>query len=159
MKLHPSPALLSVSPVPTIYLSYPKQRTGCNNRSTGNIKIPTDNAPKTIFAIGSSDSSIQHLWTLFTTLTLALLTCFQIIVFCFAFFRLMQVISSRRRIESNHSAKAQLLKGIGWISGSLILGGTETVIGFVVGGFWVVLSRRILRLLTRAFLCIGVIKG
>ena len=79
-------------------------------------------------------------------------------VFCFSFFRLTQAISSRRA-ERDHSAKAQLIKGIGWISGSLMLGGIETVIGFVVGGFWLVLSRRILRLLTRVSLCIGVIKG
>ena len=40
-----------------------------------------------------------------------------------------------------------------------MLGAIETVIGFAVGGYGVVLSRRILRLLSRASLCIGVIKG
>lgn len=157
MKLQPSPAFLSVSPVPTIYLAYPKQRTCCN-RFTGNIKIPNQ-ALKTIFAVRSSNSPEQHFWTLFTTLTLACLTFFQITVFCFAFFRLTQAITSRRRIESNHNAKAQLIKGIGWISVSLMLGGIETVFGFTVGGFVLVLSRRILRSLTRASLCIGVLKG
>ena len=156
MKLQPSPVPLFVSSVPTNYLAYPKQRIFCN-RSTGNI--PTDKAHKTIVAVGSSGSPEQQLWTFSTSFTLAFLTVFQIAAFCFAFFRLTQTIFSRRRIESQHNAKAQLIKGIGWISGSLILGGIETAIGFAVGGFGLVLSRRILRLLTRASLCIGVIKG
>jgi hypothetical protein len=155
MKLQPSPAFPFVSPVPTIYLAYPEQRTRCI-RSTGNI--PTDKAPKTIIAVASSGSSEQHLWTFSTSFTLAFLTGFQIAVFCFAFFRLTQTIFSRK-FKSQRNAKAHLIKGIGWISGSLMLGGIETVIGFAVGGFGVVLSRRILRLLTRASLCIGVIKG
>ena len=122
--------------------------------------IPTDKTLKTIFTVEPSGSSKQHFWTLFTTLTLSFLTCFQITVFCFAFFRLTQAISGRRRIAgNNHSAKAHLIKGIGWISGSLMLGGLETAMGFAVGGFGVVLSRRILRLSTRVSLCIGVIKG
>jgi hypothetical protein len=123
--------------------------------------IPTDNrdAAKTIVAVGSSGSPEQQLWTISTSFTLAFLTSFQIAVFCFAFFRLSQTIFSRKRFQSQHNAKVQLIKGIGWISGSLMLGAIETVMGFAVGGFGVVLSRRILRLLTRASLCIGVIKG
>jgi hypothetical protein len=156
MNLQPSPAFLSVSPVPTIYSTYPKQRTCCN-RSTGNM--PIAKSRKTIVAVGSSGSSQQQLWTVSTSLTLAFLTGFQIAVFGFAFFRLTKTIFSRRRIQFQHSNKAQSIKGIGWISGSLILGGIETVIGFALGGFRVVLTRRILRLLTRASLCIGVIKG
>ena len=156
MKLRPSPAFLSVSPVTTVHLAYPKQQI-CYNRSTGNL--PTDNAPKTIVEVGSSGSPEQQIWTFSSSLTLAFLTGFQFAVFFFAFFRLMQTIFSHRRFESRYGGKAQLIKGIGWISGSLMLGGIETIIGFVVGGFGVILSRRILRLLTRAALCIGVIKG
>lgn len=63
------------------------------------------------------------------------------------------------RIEGQASDKALLIKGIRWISGSLMLGAIETGIGFAVGGFEVVLTRRILRLVARVSLCIGVVKG
>ena len=136
MKLQLSPAFLSVESNSHHLLSIdPKQRNYCN-RSTGNIKIHTDKALKTIFAVGPSGSS-EHFWTLFNALTLAFLTCFQVTVCCFVFFRLTQAISSRGRIESSHGAKAQLTKGIGWISGSLMLGGIETVIGLqLIGLEW-----------------------
>ncbi|KAF8810287.1 hypothetical protein BYT27DRAFT_7336776 [Phlegmacium glaucopus] len=122
--------------------------------------ITTDKPNQTIAAAGFSSSTQQTLWTFFTSLTLALLIGFQVIVFCFAFFRLTQAVLDQRRIESQRSEKEQhLIKGTGWIAGSLKLGVLETVIAFAGGSFGVVLGRRILRLLVRATLCIGVAKG
>lgn len=121
--------------------------------------IPTDKAPETVIAIGFAGSTQQGLWTFFTSVTLAVLTGFQAASFSFAFFRLTQAIHGQRKFENQRNGKAHLIKGIGWISGSLKLGALETVIGFAGGGFGVVLTRRILRLLARASLCIGVVKG
>lgn len=122
--------------------------------------IPGREAPETVIAIGFSGSTQQGLlWKIFTSLTLVLLAGFQIIICCLAFFRLTQAILDQKRIKNQCSDKAHLIKGIGWITGSLKLGVIETGIGFAGGGFGVVLTRRILRLLVRASLCIGVAKG
>lgn len=129
-----------------------------HNCSTGSI--PAGQPSKNVIVIGFSSSNQQGLWTFFTSLTLALLTGFQAAIFGFAFFRLTQAILDQRRIRSQSNVlKAHPIKGIGWICGSLKLGAIETVIGFAGGGFGVVLTRRILRLLVRISLCIGVAKG
>lgn len=65
----------------------------------------------------------------------------------------------KRRIEATSSDEAHLVLGIGWISGGLKLGAIETVIGFANAGFGTAMTRRILRVLSRAFLIIGVVKG
>ncbi|KAF8153071.1 hypothetical protein B0H34DRAFT_800323 [Crassisporium funariophilum] len=114
---------------------------------------------ESVIAIGFTGKKEEGLWTFFTSLTLALLTGFQAIVFCFAFFRLTQAILNQRRIEGKGNDAAHLIKGIGWISGALKIGAVETVVGFAGGGFEVALTRRILRFFARAFLCIGVAKG
>ena len=121
--------------------------------------MPAGQAPETVFTIGFSSPTHQELWTFFTSLTLALLASFQFATSCFAFIRLTLAILDQRRIESQRGDGAHLIKGIAWITGSLKLGAIETVVGFVGGGFGVVLTRRILRLLVRAFMCIGVAKG
>ena len=66
---------------------------------------------------------------------------------------------AQRDLEAASSDEAYLFKGIGWMSVGLKLGAVETVIGFAQAGFGGVLTRRILRLLCRACLCIGILKG
>ncbi|RDB28283.1 hypothetical protein Hypma_001413 [Hypsizygus marmoreus] len=112
-----------------------------------------------ILALGFSSKKDQLLWTFFTSITLALLAVYQTINFTFAFYRLVRAFLERRRIETTSSDETHLFKGIGWITGGLQLGAIETVMGFAGCGFGGALSRRILRLLARAFLCIGVAKG
>lgn len=51
------------------------------------------------------------------------------------------------------------LRGISWIAVGAKLGVVETLLGFVDGGFPVVLVRRILRLLNRVCLVYGVLKA
>ncbi|KAJ7628773.1 hypothetical protein FB45DRAFT_1059473 [Roridomyces roridus] len=112
-----------------------------------------------VVAIGFRTSSDQDLWTFLTSLTLALLTAFEAINFCFAFYRLVRAFIDQRRIETTSSDQAHLIRGIGWITGGFKLGAVETVIGFAQGGFGGALTRRILRFLARAFLIIGIVKG
>ena len=52
-----------------------------------------------------------------------------------------------------------MARGIGWIATGLKLGAIESVAGFANAGFGGALTRKILRLVARAFLIIGVIKG
>jgi len=112
-----------------------------------------------ILAIGFNGEKNQLLWTFFTSLTLALLTSYQAITFCFAFYRLIKAFIDQRRIETSSSDRNHLFKGIGWITGGLKLGAIETIIGFAQGSFGAALTRRMLRFLARAFICIGLVKG
>ncbi|KAL0946281.1 hypothetical protein HGRIS_012532 [Hohenbuehelia grisea] len=121
------------------------------------IEGPTRN----IIAAGFNDPKDETVWTFFTGLTLALLTAYQAINFCFAFYRLIKAFVSQRQIEDGDVRdRNTLFRGIGWITGGLKLGAIETIIGFAQdAGFGAALTRRILRLLSRAFFIIGVAKG
>ncbi|KAJ7172996.1 hypothetical protein C8R43DRAFT_978153 [Mycena crocata] len=112
-----------------------------------------------VVAIGFASFNDQQIWTFLTSLTLAMLTAFEAINFCFAFYRLVRAFVDQRRIETTSTDQAHLIRGIGWITGGFKLGAVETVIGFANGGFGGALTRRIIRFLARAFLIIGIVKG
>ncbi|KAF7292709.1 hypothetical protein MIND_01169100 [Mycena indigotica] len=115
---------------------------------------------KEVVAIGFKTFNDQQLWTFLTSITLALLTAYQAINFCFAFYRLIRAFIDQRRIETTSTDQAHPIRGIGWISAAFKFGAIETVIGFAQdSGFGGALTRRIFRLLSRAFLVIGAIKG
>lgn len=116
----------------------------------------TDNG--SIF-IGFRTDRDHDLWTFFTSITLSLFTIYQAINFCLAFFRLINALRGQRNLDASSSDEAYLFRGIGWISGGLKLGAIETVVGFAHTSFSGALIRRVLRLLARACLCIGVVKG
>ncbi|KAG7092869.1 hypothetical protein E1B28_009181 [Marasmius oreades] len=97
--------------------------------------------------------------TFFSSFAVALLTAYQAINFSFAFIRLAIAFINSRRIERDSADEVVLFKGTGWITGGLKLGAIETVIGFAGPGFGTSLVRRIFRLLARAFLVIGLVKG
>ncbi len=65
----------------------------------------------------------------------------------------------QRSIETDSKDAAVLFKGIGWINAGIKLGAIETLIGFVFFGIPIAYARRVIRLLGRALLCIGVAKG
>ncbi|KAG6857485.1 hypothetical protein H0H87_002110 [Tephrocybe sp. NHM501043] len=68
-------------------------------------------------------------------------------------------VLNQRRIEATSSDEAHPLRGIGWITGGLKLGAIETVIGFAANGFGSAMTRRIMRMLARASLIIGLLRG
>ena len=113
----------------------------------------------TILAMGFETTRDQTLWTFFSALTLALLTAYQAISFSLTFYQLIRVIINKRRIEVSGSDEAHMARGIGWIAAGLKLGAIESVVGYADAGFGVPLTRRILRLIGRACLIIGVVKG
>lgn len=97
----------------------------------------------------------KDLWTFFTSSTLALFAGFQAIVSCLAIIRVVQALIQRRRLEHRYSDNP--LHGLGWLNSGIQFGVVETVIGFAaVACFGTHLARRIIRLFSRALLCIGV---
>ncbi|PFH48922.1 hypothetical protein AMATHDRAFT_64270 [Amanita thiersii Skay4041] len=109
--------------------------------------------------IGFQTSRDRDLWAFFTSLTLALFVAFQIINFCFAFCRLVQIWLEQRRAQSDSSINAPRVGGVGWVNIGINLGVIETIVGFAHGSFGCAITRRIMRFTSRAFLCIGLIVG
>jgi hypothetical protein len=94
-----------------------------------------------------------------TSVTLALLTAFQAIIFCLSFYRLVLAAIDQHNIESRSMDRNHLIRGTGWVVGGLKFGAIETVTGFGDATFGAVFTRRVLRFLSRAFLIIGIVKG
>jgi hypothetical protein len=105
------------------------------------------------------DKRSDLLWAFFTSLTLALLTAFQAAVFSFSFFRVVRAILNQRRIENKGSDKAHLFNGIIWLSGGVKIGALESLVGLFGGGFGLALTRRIMRMMSRACIAVGIAKG
>ncbi|KAF8960898.1 hypothetical protein BDZ97DRAFT_1921786 [Flammula alnicola] len=122
---------------------------------------PPDNpaSTQTMIAIGFTSNREETLWAFFTNVTLTLLVVFQAAVFCFAFFRLCRALLHQRRIENEGSDKAHFVNGTGWLCAAAKLGALESVVGFAGGGFGIAFTRRIMRMLARACLCQGLVKG
>ncbi|KAI0922800.1 hypothetical protein AcW1_002639 [Taiwanofungus camphoratus] len=98
----------------------------------------------------------------FDSITLGLLTAFQVAACGIAFYRLHKAFVSRRSVvaaQDEKEVKAHLFHGLGWIAAGLTLGTVETVIGFAQGGFVFAITRRVLRFLGRACLIVGVGNG
>jgi hypothetical protein len=94
------------------------------------------------------------MWLFFTSLTFAMLMAYQATVFCFSFLRLVWLLVKRYRGE--HDIR---VGGIAWVSAGVKLGALEAVLGFAGGTFEVSMTRRVLRFMGRACLCIGLILG
>lgn len=103
----------------------------------------------------------RELELFFNSLTLVLLVIFQALNFLACFFRLFQAIQNHRRIQEtgNNDNEIHLFNGIGWMAAGIKLGAVESVIGFAAGDFGLTLTRRILRMLGRALLIVGIVKG
>lgn len=123
------------------------------------VILPSKKNANTRVAAGFTNSHEESLWTFFTSTTLALLIVYQATVFCISFFRLARAIIDQRRIEKEGSDQAHFINGIGWISLALKLGAVESVVGFAGGSFGADLTRRIMRMVARGCLCIGIVKG
>ncbi|KAH7919393.1 hypothetical protein BV22DRAFT_1133859 [Leucogyrophana mollusca] len=102
----------------------------------------------------------RSLWLSLSKFSLAIYTSDQVIYFLLAFYRLGKAFLDQRRIESTETDEHHFFNGIGWITVGVKLGAIETIVGFAQGSLFAVpLARRILRLLGRASLIIGVLKG
>lgn len=129
--------------------------TCCCSSHVGLITVST-----TLRVIGVKFTQ-RELELFFNSLTLVLLVIFQALNFLACFFRLFQAIQNHRRIQEtgNNDNEIHLFNGIGWMTAGIKLGVVESVIGFAAGDFGLTLTRRILRMLGRALLIVGIVKG
>lgn len=109
-----------------------------------------------LLAIGFSSSTLQTLSQVFASITLVLLILYQ------AFFFLSSVyvgvsLSQERRVGGNffEGFTMPTLAGIIWLAIGVKMGFAESILGFINGGFSIVLARRILRMLSRCCLITG----
>ncbi|KAF9521771.1 hypothetical protein CPB83DRAFT_887841 [Crepidotus variabilis] len=115
--------------------------------------------PSGLLQYAFSTKGNEWLWFFFTSLSLAILVAFQATVFGFSLFRLVHTLVQHRRIATTGQGRRTAFNGVGWICAAAKLGALETVVGFAGGAFGVALTRRIMRLLARTCLYIGVVKG
>lgn len=112
-----------------------------------------------VIAAGFNRPQNQSIWFFLTALALALLTAYQALVWSFTFVRVVKAFLAQRRIETQSVDEGYFMNGIGWLSAGVKLGAIETVAGLAQGGFNGAIIRRVIRLCSRACLCMGVIKG
>lgn len=108
---------------------------------------------------GFQNDKNRILWEFFMCLGLAILASYQLLNAALPLYRTLSTLMVDRSPEAAASEEIRLLRGIVWITIALTVGAVESVVGFAGGGFWGALTRRSLRLLARALLVIGVIKG
>jgi len=101
----------------------------------------------------------ESLWLSLSQSSLAIYATVQFLFFLLAFSRLLKAFLNQKRIEFTHSDEHHYFHGIAWINAGIILGLAETMTGFAPVSFGVVLTRRILRLVARATLMFGMLKG
>jgi hypothetical protein len=93
--------------------------------------------------------------------SLALLIIYQLITFLLFFMRLVACIVTQRDIEDRAAAEREgiLFGGIGWLGLGMKISAIESATGFATMSFGLILTRRILRMLGRACIIIGIVKG
>jgi hypothetical protein len=112
-------------------------------------------------AIGPDLTSFQFGREFLRSTSLALLIFYQVITWLLFFTRLASCIAQQREIESRSAAEREgiLFRGIGWLVVGLKISAIESAIGFASACFGIILTRRIMRMLGRACIIIGVLKG
>ncbi|KAI0265350.1 hypothetical protein BC834DRAFT_182113 [Gloeopeniophorella convolvens] len=112
-------------------------------------------------AVGSYITSFQFAREFVTSTSLALMATYEAVTFFVFFLRLASSFWTQRNIEQRAATENEgvLFQGMGWLAIGMKLAAVESVIGFATTSFGVVLTRRILRMLGRACVIIGVVKG
>lgn len=93
--------------------------------------------------------------------SLALLVIYQALTFLVFFVRLASCILAQYNIEDRAASEYEgiLFRGLGWLAVGAKISAIESAAGFATTSFGVILTRRVLRMIGRACLIIGVIKG
>ncbi|KAA1472003.1 hypothetical protein DENSPDRAFT_838136 [Dentipellis sp. KUC8613] len=112
-------------------------------------------------AIGNGDASMQSIRDFLNSLGLVLLTVYQVATFFIVIVRLAAAIVNQRSIEAqaNEDNEAHLFRGTGWMALGIKFGAIESIIGFATGSFGIFFTRRFLRMISRACIIIGVVRG
>lgn len=104
-------------------------------------------------------SKSGSLWLSLGQLSLGLYTNYQCLAAFLALYRLFIACFDQRRIDTENTDERHFFNGTGWIALGIKLGAAECFVGFASGGFSIPLSRRILRLASRACIIFGTLKG
>lgn len=104
-------------------------------------------------------SKSGSLWQSLGQLSLGLYTNYQCLAAFLALYRLFIACFDQRRIDTEHTDERHFFNGTGWIALGIKLGAAECFVGFASGGFSIPLSRRILRMASRACIIFGTLKG
>lgn len=104
-------------------------------------------------------SKSESLWLSLGQLSLGLYTNYQCLAAFLALYRLFIACFDQRRIDTENTDERHFFNGTGWIALGIKLGAAECFVGFASSGFSIPLSRRILRLVSRACIIFGTLKG
>lgn len=112
-------------------------------------------------AVGPDLSSFQFGREFLRSISLALLVIYQGITFLVFFVRLASCLLAQYNIEDRAASEWEgiLFRGLGWLVVGTKLSAIESAVGFATTSFGVILTRRVLRMIGRACIIIGVIKG
>ncbi len=112
-------------------------------------------------AVGPDLSSFQFGREFLRSISLALLFIYQAVTFAVFFVRLASCILTQYNIEDRAASEWEgiLYRGLGWLAVGTKVSAIESAIGFATTSFGVILTRRVLRMIGRACIIIGVIKG
>jgi hypothetical protein len=106
-------------------------------------------------------SSFQFGREFLRSISLALFVIYQGITFLVFFVRLASCALAQYNIEDRAASEWEgiLFRGLGWLVVGAKISAVESAVGFATTSFGVILTRRVLRMIARACLIIGVIKG
>ncbi|KAH9955429.1 hypothetical protein BC827DRAFT_1271745 [Russula dissimulans] len=93
--------------------------------------------------------------------SLVLLIIYQAVTFLVFFARLVSGIMAQRSIEERAAVEREgvLFRGLGWLVVGMKMSAIETTAGFASISFGIILTRRVLRMIGRACIIIGLVKG
>src|SRR5712672_338251 len=93
--------------------------------------------------------------------SLALLIIYQVVTFLVFFARLVSCIIAQHSIEERAAVEREgvLFRGLGWLVVGIQMSAIESATGFASPSFGLILTRRVLRMIGRACIIIGIVKG
>ncbi|KAI9456077.1 hypothetical protein F5148DRAFT_382167 [Russula earlei] len=112
-------------------------------------------------AVGPDYASFQFGREFLRSTSLALLFIYQATTFVVFLVQLASCIIVQRDIEERAAEEREgvLFRGLGWLVVGMKMSAVESASGFASTSFGVVLTRRVLRMIGRACIIIGVVKG
>ncbi|VDB87122.1 unnamed protein product [Peniophora sp. CBMAI 1063] len=113
------------------------------------------------FAVGTRNGGAETARVFFNSFSLALMATYSVVTFLVFFVRLASSFVRQKEIEDKGGMQEEtyLFKGTGWVALGMALSAAEAFVGFADGSFGIYLTRRILRMVGRACVIIGVVKG
>ncbi|KAI0292046.1 hypothetical protein B0F90DRAFT_1773235 [Multifurca ochricompacta] len=126
-----------------------------------NVPFPVNITVGDQLAVGPDLSSYQFGREFLSSISLALLAIYQATTFLTFFVRLASCVFVQRNIEERAETEREgvLFRGIGWLAVGMKFCAMESAIGFANTSFGLVFTRRLLRMLGRACIIIGIVKG